>query len=1498
MDNNKGRKNIKKKLLRSIFWLLTVLFYIPAGLIFLSNQPLFQTFSARLATNILTKYTGYRFNVNTLKLSWADGIEAGGLVLYDHHNNPMIKIGLLKLKPVYSDTKMFGVIAKSVEMDSLDFRLGTYKGENNLNLIYFINSLSDSTAPPNPSAAPFKLKVGSILLKQSHFRLFNLNDTLGNGKAMDYSNMDFNNIYLKIKHFRLIDDSLNFAVKSLTTHEKSGLEVKNLRMDFVLSGTTIRGKNLKGNLNHSVLDADFQMNYRNWSRLDEILDSVQMKGDFKNTKLYMADLGYFSDVMFPMKDTLTFSGNIAGTIENFKAENMKIALGKNTVIDGDFNISKVVEYKKTHIQADIRNITANLCDIRNFLLPSGDAIEIPENLNCNDVFKVTGKFEGNYFNFASNLKWQIDNAPLTTGIHFKYSENDTLLFSLSLKGEKLALGHLFGLKNTMGKADVNGKINGRGNNFKDVLVSADITSKNLHLLNYKYDSVTFTGNFQHNKLEGTLSCNDKNLLFKTNGSIDFSGSGNYTAYADIYKANLKKLGLLNNDFSFSTKAGLAIQGNDVENLVADLNFDSTYLTFNDSTYFVDSISIHKHNIQHAKTIILKSDFLDGKLSGQFKLLDLKDNFTALINNYFVIDDNINGHNDSVNYMHVQATVKNDKLFKEQFLHGFTMEDNSNLKADIDFSKKKVNLLFSSAFMAWQNIRIKNSSLSVKTADNRLKLQLDAGHLVLKDSTRDDKQRVGMDSLVIRASALQNMLDFGMDWHNTDTTHLDNGSIKGYFFQQDSVNELTFDKAKVYIADTLWSLDKNNKILFDKTGIHFKNINLRGGSSKLSIQGEIPKVNGDSLMVKFSQWDLSNFDALTKSTGINFDGFIDGVFEISIYKNNPTIVSDLSINNFGLNGVLFGNARLMNTWNNIDNSVFVKMQIIRKGNAGTGKVFSLDGFYYPFKGDSSLRLTADFNRINIKFLNPLLSDLFHGIEGKGKGHLTISGTPAKPVINGKATLDRASLIVNYLNTRYSFSNFLQFRKNEISFDNIVVYDTLGNKGVVSGSLKHNYFSDFNYNIKVNTNKLLFVNTNRKMNELYYGSALVSGVVHLWGDPGSIHLNADATTVKGTDLNIPLDYVYDVSDNEYIRFIPPPSDSSMIDQEKKAITKEQQVELEKSEQNLGYDIKLNAKVNPAAKVNIYLPSQLGRIESQGDGTLKLNANSTGTFSMIGDYIIKKGYFHFTFKNLVSKRFDLVEGGKISWTGDPTGANLNIRGLYKVKTNIASLGVVIDSTASYKNKVDVYCYITLTNKLLNPTIRFSIDIPDADPDLKRTIFANLDTTNAAVVNEQVISLLVLGTFSYSNAGNVSLASSGYSILTNQLSSMLSQMSDKFDIGINYRPGDALSQEEFEVALSTQLFNDRLSINGNFGMTYDRSQGNASNIVGDVDVSYKLTEDGRWLLKAYNHSNVNSWYYYNNYDKISPYTQGVGVAYKKEFNNINELFTNNRKKIKIKKP
>ena len=1496
MNSNKGHKNIKKKLLHGLFWTLLIVLYIPVSIVFLSNQPLFQTFTARLATNILSDYTNYRFSINSIKIGFASGIETGGLTLYDHHNNIMIKVGKLKLKPVFSDLKPTGIIAKSVEIDSLDFRLGTYRGENELNLVRFINELSDTSATSPGNV--FKLKIKQLALNNSHFQLFNNNDTLGNGKAMDYSNMDFDNITLHINDFHLVNDSLNFHIQKLSTDEKSGLQAKNLQTDFILSGTTIRGKNLKGSLNHSKLDADFELNYKNWDQVNSFLDSVNIVGDFRNTQLYLSDIGYFTDVMFPMRDSIKFSGQVTGTVENFSTRNFIVDYGEKTHIDGDFNFSKIVEYKETHISAAIRKFTTNICDIRKFKLPSGDKLSPPNNYVCNDNIKVKGTFEGNYYDFISNLDLMVDDAPLQTKIQFKYIDGDTVHFLANLVGDKLNLGHIAGLDNYVGNGYLRGTIAGNGNSLDNMTVDANIHLNKMHLLDYTYDSITFNGKYHLDSVQGLLSVIDKNLELKINGGIGFTNTPSYKAHASIAKANFKKLNLLKDNLSLATDATFSIKGNDVDNLIATLNFDSTLMNFGDSSYFVKSIKIKKYEMMHVKHITLQSDYLNGRVSGKFKILNLGNDFVSLLNHYMEISDDNSTNSDSVNYIRMDVTLKDDQLFKEQFLHGFTMEDSTHLFADVNFKTNKADIKFSTPFMAINNIRFKNNNLSIKSINDKLALNFNVEHLILKDTTENDNERVGFDSLAINASAIENILDFNLAWKNNDTTHKDMGTVKGYFYKRDKQSELTFDNVKVYIADTLWTIDKNNSIVINSAGTYFNNVNIKGGLSRLSIQGQVPKENGDSLIVRFNKWNLSNFDALTKESGINFDGFINGSFQMNMINDKPTIVSDVNINNFGLNNVLLGDARIMNTYDNINQSLFIKSFIVKKGNVGEATIFSLDGFYYPFNEENSLQLKADFNRINIALLNPFLKDLFHGIEGKGKGSLDISGTLSKPVITGKAKIDRASLIVNYLNTRYSFSNFLEFKKNEINFDNIVIYDTLGNNGVISGSLQHNYFDNFKYDIKVKTDKLLFVNTDRKMNELYYGRALVSGTVHLWGGPGDIQLDADAKTVKGTDLNIPLDYVYDVSDNDYIEFVPPPIDSSLLTEESNDISKEKQLEISNKEEPLAYDIKLKTKVTPDAKVNIFLPSEMGNIEAQGEGALDLQADSKGTFSMIGDYIIKKGYFNFTFKNLVSKQFDLIQGGKISWSGDPTGAILNIKGLYKVKTNVSSLGIVIDSTASYKNKLNVYCYITLTNKLLNPTIKFSLDVPDADPDLKRVIFTSLDTTNPAVVNEQIISLLVLGTFSYSNASNVSLASSGYSILSNQLSSILSKMSDKVDIGVNYKPGDATSQEEFELALSTQLFNDRLSINGNFGMTYDRSQGNASNIIGDVDISYKLTEDGRWLLKAYNHSNVNSWYYYNNYDKISPYTQGVGVAYKKEFNNISELFTNSRSKKKKNKP
>ena len=160
---------------------------------------------------------------------------------------------------------------------------------------------------------------------------------------------------------------------------------------------------------------------------------------------------------------------------------------------------------------------------------------------------------------------------------------------------------------------------------------------------------------------------------------------------------------------------------------------------------------------------------------------------------------------------------------------------------------------------------------------------------------------------------------------------------------------------------------------------------------------------------------------------------------------------------------------------------------------------------------------------------------------------------------------------------------------------------------------------------------------------------------------------------------------------------------------------------------------------------------------------------------------------------------------------------------------------------------------------------------------------------MNRQVFSLLILNSFvtPFSIAGNSggptvgSVAGSNTSeFISNQFSNLLKNISDDFDVGVNYRPGDEISKDELELALSTQLFNDKLSIDGNVGRNTPNSQ-NPNNFVGDVNIDYKLTSDGKLRVKAFNRANnVNQAF------ASGPYTQGVGLFYREEFNSIGQLY------------
>ncbi len=1495
MKEKKQGKSIKKRVLRALLYGMLTLLSLPLVLSFLLKQPLVQSMAIRKVAGWVSEKTGDSLTIGLLDIDFFKGIEISHLNLSDSLGNPIMHISNMKASPAFFKLLSGKFLIHNVQMDTVDFRLIEYKGNRNYTFINFIRKLS--TANSSSSSGVFKLNIGDLTMAHVHFQLKNGNDVHANApkNTMNYSDIVVSRASIHARNFFLVNDSLGFHLDNLTAHEKSGLFLRKMKSDILISGKVFYFRNTILETNHSRLNLDYYMLSNGWSAYSDFVDSVRLRGNFRPTKLDLSDIGFFANVMFKMKDKAQIlGGQVNGPVRRLVGKNLNLTYGKATHFKGDVSMKGLPDFYSTNIVARIKHFSTSVSDLRNFVIPQNNPkIPIPESISLKNIIQLTGNFNGSYYNFSTraNIKTS-DSGKISLTLHLEADTAKILSLNAKVNAGNFPLNHFISSGHLLKKADFTAYIaifDSLGKQNTKIAVSIPQIWAN----GYNFKNINFHGYYISDTLFSKLKINDPHLKLHTSGYTAFNAKPCFHFKINLIHSDFKPLNLWKQkDFHLSGMTTVDFAGLNINTLTGRIRMKNAVIGFGKDHYPVKHITfLKKWSKSGQQSISFSSDLLNFQMGGQYKLATLNTAIGHFFNQYLPVLPKANNtgliQKDSIR---INLLLKKPEFIGEHFVYGLNISPNTSLTALFDL---KNNTLTANAYakkLIFNKTRALDSKLTVRTKDNRLFMDFGIRHLILKDSTANDKTVFGLDSLQLELGARNDSLDFGLFWHNADSVWVNKGLVKGLFINNRSVQQFNISQSHVYINDTLWQVNPENKIIHSNDAWRFHHLVIRGGLSRFALLGEFPRNNGDSLVASFRSWNLSNLDLLWRFLGFDINGTLNGAVKITHINGRNVSVADLSIDKLALNHSMLGNARILSTWDNVNNSAFIKTQVVKQINAERVKTIDLSGFYFPYRDTANLDLDLRFNRLKLKAINPFFNEYISDLRGTANGEIALKGSTFNPQVLGYVDVKRASLVVNYLNTKYSFHQKILFDKDKIDLGKMTLYDTLGNSAILQGDILHHYFRDMRLNLTINTKKLLFFNTTRHMNNVYYGTAIASGMVKITGPANNIKMEIDASTDAGTSVILPLDYSTEIADKNYIIFTPPPVDSTLL--------KPQETVLKLRRKNKSaYSIALNMNIRPSANLKIYLPSNMGDIQSKGNGILNLKVNSDGNLSLTGDYVVDKGEFNFSLGSFVKKHFELVKGGRISWAGNPYQATVNIKGLYKLKANLSSLGIVVDSSASYKNRTQVNCYVVMSHDLFNPDIKFQIHFPDLDPDMQRMVYAQLDTTNTAIMNQQMISLLVLGSFSFSNASSISWSTSYYTILSNQLSSMLSKISKNFDIGVNYKPGGTLTKQEFDVALSTQLFDDRLMINGNFGMTYDKQNRSANNLVGDVDIQYKITKDGRWLLKAYNHSNDNSWYNYSNYDKVSPYTQGVGIVYRKEFNRLSELFHGSSKKSKKEK-
>ena len=350
----------------------------------------------------------------------------------------------------------------------------------------------------------------------------------------------------------------------------------------------------------------------------------------------------------------------------------------------------------------------------------------------------------------------------------------------------------------------------------------------------------------------------------------------------------------------------------------------------------------------------------------------------------------------------------------------------------------------------------------------------------------------------------------------------------------------------------------------------------------------------------------------------------------------------------------------------------------------------------------------------------------------------------------------------------------------------------------------------------------------------------------------------------------------------------------------ITEEEEFEIKfkkpaEEEEEAGiFEMDLSVALTPSLKMNVIMdPSAGDKITAIGSGAMRLNYNTfSDDVELFGRYSINDGSYRFTFQDIIIRDFKIKEGSSISFNGDAMKGILDLTAGYRVNTNLSDLDKSFATDRDLnRSSVPVEALLKVTGELQHPDLAFDIALPTVTGDVERKVRSIVSSEE--MMQQQVLYLLALNRFytpQFSGTSDGELVSMASSTLSSQISNVVSQLTDKVSLNPSFKSGrNDFSDMEVDLALSSQLFDNRLIINGNLGYR-DRSVSQTT-FIGDFDLEYLLTKDGKLRLKAYNH--FNDAYYYL---KSALTTQGVGIIFRKDFDDAFKFLRKKKKKNGLK--
>jgi TamB, inner membrane protein subunit of TAM complex len=593
------------------------------------------------------------------------------------------------------------------------------------------------------------------------------------------------------------------------------------------------------------------------------------------------------------------------------------------------------------------------------------------------------------------------------------------------------------------------------------------------------------------------------------------------------------------------------------------------------------------------------------------------------------------------------------------------------------------------------------------------------------------------------------------------------------------------------------------------------------------------------------------------------GTINGTAQLKNITKNMTYTSDLNVSDLIVYGNPVGNLAVKVN-NNAPN--LLNADIALSGNNNDVKIL---GDYNT--SSSTFDMNMAINQLQMKSVQGFSMNAITNTEGYLSGNLKITGTASKPNILGKVKFNDVGLEIAKTGSDFrKLNDEINFTNRGIEFDNFKINDKDGNALRVDGQVLTQTYRDFAFNLDVDAQNFKVVNSEKSNDAIMYGVLSIDAGLHIRG-------NLDLPKVDGRLA---------VADNTDFTFVLPQSSPTLqerdgivefIDQDQVVLNKTIKADSLNSQSKIkGMDVNVNIEISKKAKMSLLIDKANGDfVKLQGEAELTGGVDPSGKTTLVGVYEVESGSYEMTV-SVLKRKFDIQKGSTITWTGEPTTANLDITAVYKTEAAPIDLveqqisGEQASTLNQFKQRIPFSTLLKMKGELLKPVITFDITTDKKNNAVSSTVTDIVDQklsqlrTQESEMNKQVFALLLLNRFVGENpfesgaglSGEMLARQSVSKILSQQLNNLASDLIKGVDLNFDlessedYSTGSKNTRTDLNVGVSKKLLNDRLkvSVGSNFALEGEARQNeNMTNIAGDVTVDYSLSRDGRYMLRAY---------------------------------------------------